>query len=266
MSIKRIAIKNRHDLKLVIQVDEPENPTNLVFIAHGQGGFIEQPHIQAFADAFLENDFRVVRFDATNSIGESDGDIINVTTTNYLEDLQDVIKWARTQQWYKEPFALAGHSMGGMSTALYAEQHPKEVLCLAPIAAVINYHLAESKYDPKDLKSWQKQGYQESKSYSKPGVVKRVRWGFMEDLKKYDLLRNASRLAMPVLLMAGEDDKGTPYKHQKILYDAMPGNKVTLLKVENADHNFRGSGDYAKKLREVKKAISEWLRNNRLSP
>src|SRR5581483_9228814 len=135
MKPERLSIKNRHGLKLVIQVDVPKHPVSLAFIAHGQGGFIEQKHIQAFTEAFLENDFRVVRFDATNSIGESGGKMENVTTTNYIEDLEDVINWARKQPWFQAPFALAGHSMGGMSTALYAESHPDEVLCLAPISS-----------------------------------------------------------------------------------------------------------------------------------
>src|SRR4051812_38165165 len=106
MSAQRLSIKNRHGLKLVIQVDTPDDPKNLVFIEPGQSGTIDQKHITAFAEAFLENGFRVVRFDPTNSIGESGGDLMNVTYENYVEDLEDVINWARSQFWFKKPFAL----------------------------------------------------------------------------------------------------------------------------------------------------------------
>ena len=118
----KVTIKNRHGLKLVIGVDAPKDPKGLVFIAHGQGGSMAQVHIQAFGQAFFENDYRVVYFDATHSLGESEGDIIDVTYNNYVEDLEDVINWARTQDWYQQPFALCGQSMGAQSTAWYAEQ------------------------------------------------------------------------------------------------------------------------------------------------
>ena len=41
---------------------------------HGLGGFKEQPHIRAFAEAFTVKNFTVVTFDAANTFGESEGD------------------------------------------------------------------------------------------------------------------------------------------------------------------------------------------------
>ena len=263
MNTERFTIKNRHGLKLVIQVDTPENPKNLVFISHGQGGFLRQLHIQAFMDAFLESNFRVVRFDATNSIGESGGDIINVTTTNYLEDLEDVITWAKTRSWFQQPFALCGHSMGGMSVALYAERHPANVSLLAPLSSVISYDLSMETRDPSSMRKWKSDGYQESQSLSKPGIIKRIGWGYMEDLKKYDLLKNANKLSMPILLLVGDRDKGTPYEHQMKLFEAIPHQNKKIIKIKDADHNFRDSGDYMKKLKEVKNIISEWLKSTK---
>jgi pimeloyl-ACP methyl ester carboxylesterase len=256
--MKRNAIKNRHGLKLVIQVDDPENETGLAFVAHGQGGFMGQKHITAFAEAFVEHGYRTVRFDATNSVGESDGDMKNVTITNYYEDLEDVIAWARKQEWFRQPFALAGHSMGGMSTALYAENHPAEVLAVAPIAACINHELYMSTQDPVFLKTWKEKGYFERQSQSRPGVVLRPGWGFVEDLKKHNLLKRAGNLTMPVLLMAGEFDEPTPYKHQKLLFDAIPATHKKLIEIPGVDHDFRNkSGD---KVAEVKEHFDAWLK------
>lgn len=267
MKTERFTIKNRHGLKLVIQVDAPEKPQNLVFIQPGQGGIIEQNHIEAFALAFLDNSFRVVRFDPTHSVGESEGNIKDVTYTGYIEDLEDVINWARTQSWFQQPFALCGHSMGGLSTCWYAEHHPDEILLLAPISTTVNYELYLPTMDDDFLKQWQKKGYYESPSNSKPGVIKRVGIQVLEDMKKYNLMEKAGNLSMPVLLMSGENDQPTPYRHQKLLFKAIPNKNKKLVKIENADHNFRGSGDDAKKLEEVKNIISIWLRAmNRLAP
>ena len=53
---------------------------------HGLGGFKEQPHIETFAESFFELDYTVIRFDTTNTFGESEGNYENATVTNYLED------------------------------------------------------------------------------------------------------------------------------------------------------------------------------------
>jgi pimeloyl-ACP methyl ester carboxylesterase len=259
--MQKIVIKNRHGLKLVIQVDTPDNPINLVFIAHGQAGFIEQKHIQVFADAFLENNFRVVRFDATHAMGESGGDIQDVTFTGYIEDLEDVINWARKQVWFQRPFALCGHSMGGLSTGYYAEVHPDEILCAAPLSACINHNLYSQTLDKDYLKQWQERGFIEKESRSKPGTTFRVGWQAVEDIKNYDLLKHADKLTMPILLMAGSEDTSTPFEQQKILFDKIPGNNKQLIKIEGVEHSFRSGDVYEQeKLDEVKQAISEWLR------
>lgn len=262
--MQKLTIKNRHGLKLVIQVDTPANPRQLAFVAHGQGGHKEQKHIQALADAFLENGFRVVRFDATHSIGESEGDIADVTYTGYIEDLEDVITWARTQPWFQEPFALCGHSMGGLSTAWYAEHHPQEVLCLAPLSAFVNFQLYSDyarAHKPGFMEEWERKGYFESESRSKPGVVKRIGWGVAEDSKRYDLLRRATSLTMPVLLMAGDQDTSTPYEQQLELFNHIHGSNKTIIKVANAKHSFSNDTDSEQKWREVTEIIGEWLKD-----
>ena len=269
MSTERAAIKNRYGLKLVIKVDTPENPKNLVFIQPGQGGFIEQVHISAFAEAFLENGFRTVRFDPTNSLGESGGDPQDVTYDNYLEDLEDVINWARTQPWFQQPFALCGHSMGAQSTAWYAEHHPQEVELLAPVAPPVHYGLWVKTLAPQTLKDWQEKGYKEDVSRSKPGVVKKIGWGVNESLKKFDLLPNADKLTMPAFFMAGEFDEPCPYKNQKVLFDLIPSKNKKFVEISDAEHSFRNNGtkEYGKELQEAKTALSAWLRDiNRLAP
>ena len=263
MGMERFSITNRHGLKLVVQVDTPEEPRDLVFIEPGQGGFIEQEHIAAFAQAFLENDFRVVRFDPTNSSGQSGGDILNVTYDNYYEDLEDVIEWAQTQSWFKQPFALSGHSMGAQMVAFYAEQHPDKVSYLAPIGAVVNYQLLMPTYDTDYLEKWKERGYVEIPSRSKPGLVKRVGWGVNESLKKFDLLPAVAKLTMPAIFIVGEFDRPCPYKNQRVLFDRIPSPNKELVKIDGAEHSFRNykTGKYDEKLEAVRSVLSNWLRS-----
>ncbi len=249
-------IKNRNNKKISVIVEENSNAKGLVFVMHGLGGFKEQPHIQTFADVFFENGFTVVLFDATHTFGESEGDYADATTTNYYEDLEDVINWAKTQSWYKEPFWLVGHSLGGISTALYAERHPEKVKALAPTATVVSGKLSlETKKD--NLEEWKKTGWKIEPGNSVPGGIKKLKWSEMEDRMKYDLLPEVHKLAMPVLLIVGDLDKSTPIEHQKILFDKLPGKKEMHV-IKNSQHTFRNP----EHLIEIKNIFDRWIKNN----
>jgi pimeloyl-ACP methyl ester carboxylesterase len=142
--------------------------------------------------------------------------------------------------------------------------HPEEVLCLAPIALVPNfdmYNEFKKQNDPGFMEDWQVKGYFENESRSKPGLVKRVGWGVAEDLKKYDVVAGANKLTMPVLLMAGDNDDSTPYKHQEVLFEKIPSKDKQIIKIHDAQHSFWSvSGNY-EPLNEVKAALSSWLRD-----
>ena len=248
-------IKNRKGQKIAVLVERPENLKGLAFVMHGLGGFKEQPHIRAIAEAFLESGYTVIRFDTTNTFGESEGNYEDATTTNYYEDLEDVIEWSKNQLWYKEPFALGGHSLGGICSALYAEKYPEKVKVLAPISTVVSGKLnAETPYHKSIEEEWKRTGWLEEKSISMPGVIKRLKWSHMEDRLKYDLIPNAKKLTMPVLLAVGEKDSTTPLAHQKILFDALPGPKE-LQVIKGAAHTLRAEEHMA----ELKKIIKSWL-------
>lgn len=269
MTTERFEIKDRHGLKLVIQVDMPESPSKLVFIQPGQGGFIAQEHITAFAESFLENNYRVVRFDPTNSVGESGGDISEVSYDGYAANLEDVIDWAKSMPWFQQPFALCGHSMGAQTTAWYAEQNPGTVQLLATMAPVVNYELYMPTLDPDYAEKWEEHGYIESVSRSKPGIVKRIGWQVNDSLKKYDILKYANKLTMPVINVVGELDKPCPVANQQVFMETIPSKQKKLVIIQGTEHSYRNNEtqQYDEKLNEVKDALSAWLRDiNRLTP
>jgi len=254
----KVFIKNRNDKKIVVVVEENPNSKGLVFVVHGLGGYKEELHIQAFVSTFLNNGFTAVLFDARNTFGESEGKYEDATTTNYYEDLEDVITWAKDQSWYKEPFWLAGHSLGGLSIALYAEQHPEKIKALAPISAVISGKLSASTQKWKGmLEKWKRTGWLIRKSETHPERVKKLKWAEMEDRLTYDLLPDADKLTMPVLIIVGDKDEGAPVKHQQILFDKLPGKKEMHI-IKGAPHTFREP----KHLEEIKDIFNKWIKNN----
>jgi len=253
--MEKLEIRNRKRERVVVILERAKEQRGLAFVMHGLGGFKEQPHIEIFASAFYERGFTVVRFDTTNTYGESGGRYEDATTTNYYKDLEDVISWASGQEWYQEPFALAGHSLGGICTALYAENNPKKVLALAPISTVVSGVLsAEAGKHEGLIESWRRTGWREYESESQPGRIKRLPWSHMEDRLKYDLLPKVSNLTMPVLLMAGSEDESTPPEHQKILFDKLPGKKEVHV-IEGAQHTFREPEHLA----QIKKHFLDWI-------
>lgn len=256
--MQKTFIKNRKGLKIVVLVQKHPHQKGLVFVMHGLGGYKEQTHIETFAQTFVDKGFTVIRFDTTNTIGESDGKYENATTTNYYQDLEDVIGWAKKQNWYQVPFWLVGHSLGGICTALYAENHPEEIKALAPISTVVTGKLSLEAPKHKDTwKNWQRTGWKITLSSSKPNVVKKLKWSHMEDRLKYDLLAKGNNLTMPVLLIAGSNDDATPPKHQKILFDKLPGKKELHI-IKNAPHTFIA----ANQLAEIKNIFSRWIDKN----
>lgn len=250
----KLFIQNRKGQKLSVIVEQPEQPRGLAFVLHGLGGFKEQEHIQAIARAFFENGYTTVNFDAANSIGESDGDMEGACVTNHLEDLEDVIAWAATQPWYREPFVLSGHSLGGMAVLLYAEKFPGKVKALAPISTVVSGALQKSIYKKKVLAQWELAGYVLQESLSKPGIIKKIPWNLMTDAMQYDVLKRAELLTMPVLLVVGERDQSTPVAHQKLLFDALPGQKE-FHSIKKSPHTMREP----EHVRELYEIVHAWV-------
>jgi len=252
--MEKLFIKNRKGQKVAVIVEENPSPTGIVFVMHGLSGYKEAPHIEMFAEAFKENGFTVVRFDTTNTFGESDGDYGDATTTNYYEDLEDVITWAVDQAWYHETFWLAGHSLGGICIATYAIKNPNKVKAVAPISTAVSGELSKETYTEEELAEWESSGVRESESRSRPGLIRRLKWSFMVDFEKHDLLPEANKLTLPVLLIVGENDTDTKPAHQRMLLDALPGPKELHI-IKGAPHTFTEE----KHLKEVKEIFLTWI-------
>lgn len=140
---------------------------------------------------------------------------------------------------------------------LYAEQHPEKVKALAPTSTLVSGKLSmEAPAYLKVAEEWQRTGWRVRESGSKPGTMLRLPWSHMEDRLKYDLLPEAHKLTMPVLLVVGENDDIAPPEHQKILYDKLPGPKELHI-IKGAEHTFRDKHH----LEEIKQIFDHWIKS-----
>lgn len=251
---EKLFIKNRDGKKISVVVERTENQIGIAFVMHGLGGFKEQKYIRLYAETFLEKGYTVITFDTRNTIGESEGKMEDATITSYVADLEDVIQWASSQSWYQEPFVLVGHSAGSFSILLYTEKHPEKVKALAPTSTVVNGKMSVDAIPKNNHRKWKETGLQKKESTSKPGVIKRIRYSYIEDKLRYDALEHADILTIPVLLIVGDKDYTTPLKHHKILFEKLPGKKE-LHVIKGAEHTFRAPGH----LEEIKGIFQRWI-------
>ena len=90
--------------------------------------------------------------------------------------------------------------------------------------------------------------------------MKKVNWSFIEDGQQYDVLPKADRLTMPILLIVGENDTGTPPEHQQLFHEKLPGRKEIHI-IKGVDHNFRSGGELNESaLREIKDIFAKWIK------
>lgn len=250
----KTSIHNRNGNKISILVEGPAAPGKLVFVMHGLGGNKEQLHIRAMVRAFLENAYTVVTWDAVHTFGESEGGLYeDATITNYYADFEDVLIWSKGQTWFTEPFVLCGHSLGGISVALFAEKYPEKVKALAPISTVVSGQLSmQTKAD--DLEAWERDGMRTTISHD-GRRQKQLKWSHMEDRMNYNLLDNVGNLKMPVIMIVGELDDPTPPKHQQILFKQLPGKKEMHI-IKGALHSFYEPHEQ----QELKRILSSWIK------
>lgn len=234
--VEKLFIKNRNNHNIAIIIEKSENQKGLVFIMHALGATKEQLQIQTFAEAFKDNNYTVIRFDTTNSCGESEGNYEDATVTNYYEDLEDIISWAKKQIFYEEPFILCGHSLGWMCSVLYAEKTPNEIKALAPISTLISGKLSKMRYSEEELSERERTGRQIRPRSN--GGTKKLKWSHFIDRMNYDILPNIKNITMPVLMIVGDLDRSAPIIHQQILFDQLP-NKKEFHIIHGAAHDFK---------------------------
>lgn len=248
-------IKNRKKQSIFVRVDRAKKAQGLVFVMHGLGGFVGQPHMKMIVDVVKKKNYSVISFDTTNSFGESDGDYSDATVTNYLEDLEDVINWAKRNKYYQEPFILIGYSLGGLAVSLFAQKYPNMVSGLALFSTVVSGKLWKKIQNKQVLRDWKKNGvWIREENGLNSGILKIIKWKFAEDIMKYDLSKKVGKLIMPVLIIVGSNDLTTPASQQEIFFEKIP-NKKELHVIDGAEHVFRDK----KHLNMARFFLKEWL-------
>ena len=110
----------------------------MVVLCHGFTGNMGGPLFDSIADKLLKAGIGVLRFDF-NGHGQSEGDFINMTVPNEIEDVMSIIAATRNLP-QTTSISLLGHSQGGVVAAMTAGKLGKDVIksvvLMAPAAVL----------------------------------------------------------------------------------------------------------------------------------
>jgi alpha/beta superfamily hydrolase len=190
--------------------------------------------VETAKNAFLDNGYTVVVFDARYSLGESYGNVSEVSLSTFLEDLETVVNWAKKQDFYHEPFAIAGHSLGGATTILYSHNNDN-ISFLIPITPVIGGKQWENscmKNMPDFCKQWKEKGYYEYKQNNKSV---NIFYTVVNEAKSYNALELAQNIKAPALFIIAENDRVIEEKDVQNVARLM---KAKITKISQSTHNF----------------------------
>lgn len=138
---ERVTIQGDHG-KLVADLQMPDvmpKACPIVILCHGftanRNGGLET----GIANSLEAQGIASIRFDF-NGHGESEGDFVQMTVPNEIEDAKHVYEWVKADGRFGN-IGIAGHSQGGVVTAMLAGQLGKKafkggVVLLAPAAVL----------------------------------------------------------------------------------------------------------------------------------
>lgn len=234
-------LANRHDEQMSVSLTYPDHtPVGMAVLQHGLAGSSDHPLMQALARTFAEAGYTVLNLDCTNSLNESDGDLKDFTIKRHYEDLEDCLEWAAGKEFYKVPYIVAGHSMGGFSILHHAAHYPvltSAALAIAPVTSGVNLLNAWREYSGEEYEQWQREGYLEKVSMADPGRKGHVPWEAWKEWLLHTLYPLTPDLTMPTCFIHAQDDIRIPPDHLERFIRHVPDPK-TYNVLDAGGHSF----------------------------
>ncbi len=231
--IEKVFIENRKGLKMAVRLNNDENNSKLIFLQHGLSARKEYPHMLVLEEMFSKAGYNVVNFDATNSLNESESSKEGITLSSHSEDLEDVVSWAKTQDFYIEPFALAGQSLGACSVVRFAGNFPEKINLLLPISFPYydKTEIEQSVYAQEIIKN----GFFDKVSKS-TGRTLHMTMAYVEDMRDLDLTKQIKNITAETHVIIGSKDTEKHLNNSKALYEMLNCKKYFYL-LEGIPHD-----------------------------
>lgn len=244
MAIENVKIPSSKG-NLAAVVNHPEKQTGkLAILCPGYLDSKDYKGLAGLAEMLNEQNYTVVRFDPTGT-WESEGDISEYTTTQYLEDIKSVLEHMLSREDYKE-ILLGGHSRGGQMSILYAARDPR-------ISMILGIMPSSGPLKGLQREDWEKTGVGISQRDLPDDGSRtrefRVPFSHVLDRDKYDAVGDIKKIKAPVILIAGElDELVLPSDVEKLFNNANEPKKFIV--IPDVGHNYRHNDDEVKLVNE----------------
>ncbi len=203
----------------------------MVVFCHGFGGSKEGPLFELIADSLQAHGIASLRFDF-NGHGASEGEFVDMTVPNEIEDAMKVIEYVRDLR-YVSKVALVGHSQGGVVASMTAGKlEPGDIAAvalMAPAAVLrddaIRGSTMGANYNPLD-----------PPEFVELWGGKRLGRNYIKTAFSLPIYETAANYQGPALIVHGTGDRVVPYTYGERYKSVWPKAKVEILEAQ--DHGF----------------------------
>ena len=228
---------------------DAHGPRPAVLLIHGLGGNRNEPHNIAISEGIAQKGIVTLRIDLTNNRGESDGAFEDMTLTGEVGDAEDALRYLLRRPGVDATrVGVAGHSFGGLVSALLAAREPR-IRAVAPLSPVFDMRqrLRDS-LGEEGLTRWRETGYRHLDAELRQG------YGFWEDLEGWEIVQEVRRITAPILVMLGRPND-VPIANGQAYMEHVASAEKHLEIVEGADHVYSNDTH----LRFVVDTVAGWF-------
>jgi len=197
----------------------------------------------------VESGIATFRFDWFG-MGESDGQIADLSIRTCCEQLQQSMEFLRSRQYFH--VGLIGSSFGGLISLFVAAQRP-QLMALGLKCPVPDFSkmLRETLGDA-TMERWKHTD--ELPNITSDGYPVRLRYAFYEECLSYDAYHAAQQIKGPTLIVHGEMDEYVPDNMIQRLAGAFVG-PIQVRIIPGANHHFGRPEDF----RKMTTDLANWM-------
>lgn len=191
--------------------------------------------------------FTVLRFDFSGN-GQSQGQFEQSTWSKQIREMEMAVDLVKDQgaDW----IGLAGHSLGA-AIALLTAQRRDSIAAVCRVAGRVSQARPLHFLSPPQQQLLAGSGRVE---FSSRGRQLSLNRDFFDDAEQYDLTAATRSLAIPMLVVHGDQDTIIPVSEAHLAKQANP-EKVQLLTIEDGDHMF-SRPDHQQRVGRV---VADWF-------
>jgi pimeloyl-ACP methyl ester carboxylesterase len=253
--LNNLTISGSREKTIVLDIRffETQQKKPLVIFCHGFKGFKDWGHFNLMAEGIATAGFVVTKFNFSYNGGNENQvidfpDLEAFGQNNISTELNDlgvfIDAWAKADQFISDAevdrnqIILIGHSRGGGVCILKAaEDHRvKKLVTLAAIG-----HVGRLFQDEHFLQQWKKDGViyiPNARTHQEMPMYYQYYEDYIANKERLDIPKAAQEIAIPWLIVHGEEDTTVPLSTAQELQDLNPESQMLML--PNANHTFGG--------------------------